>query len=280
MRVSLLVLSLSVSLFGVGCSSLPKPWKSDRRGILDHRSHSAEDTDGNNPVDHSDESALERYYEKGPSKTDHASSGEDGSVRPGRSASLTREAARYFRDKKQRTRLYAKEVSHTADDHDLQWPLAHIDVSSHFGKRGRNFHEGVDLRAQVGTPVRAAQAGKVIYAASKIRGYGKMIVIRHPGNLATIYAHNSSLLVKRGQFVKQGQEIALSGNSGRSSGPHLHFEVRRDVAAVNPLQLLPLARNYEVSSASEGEDSESQKADTKTRSRSRAGRKPPRHSAS
>jgi murein DD-endopeptidase MepM/ murein hydrolase activator NlpD len=79
----------------------------------------------------------------------------------------------------------------------------------------------------------------VLYADSKIRGYGKMIVIRHDGKVATIYAHNSKLLVRRGDVVKQGQKISLSGNTGRSTGPHLHFEVRRGLSPVNPLGLLP-----------------------------------------
>jgi hypothetical protein len=147
--------------------------------------------------------------------------------------------------------LYAKEVKVSPEELDLQWPLANIEVSSRFGQRGRSFHEGIDLRAKVGTAVLAAQSGRVLYASSKIRGYGKMIVIRHAGNLATIYAHNSTLLVKRGDFVHQGQEIAQTGNSGHSTGPHLHFEVRRDVAALDPLNVLPESRPFSVSSVSE-----------------------------
>ncbi len=122
---------------------------------------------------------------------------------------------------------------------DLRWPLEQVAITSSYGKRGRVFHEGLDLKASTGTPVLAAQDGTVIYAGRKIRGYGNMVVIRHSPALSTVYAHNSRLLVKAGQLVRPGQRIALSGNTGRSSGPHLHFEVRHGTSPVNPLQFLP-----------------------------------------
>lgn len=118
------------------------------------------------------------------------------------------------------------------------WPLRDVKITSPFGKRGREFHEGLDLRAPDGTPVYAAQSGVVLYAESRIRGYGQMVVIRHPGMIATIYAHNSKVLVKRGQRVKQGEQIAISGSTGHVRGPHVHFEIRKGVAAVNPMKFL------------------------------------------
>lgn len=121
----------------------------------------------------------------------------------------------------------------------LRWPLSHVEVTSHFGQRGREFHEGIDLRASIGTSIYAAQSGTVIYADSRIRGYGRMIVIKHHEGLATVYAHASRLLVRKGQTVKMGQRIAISGKSGHATGPHLHFEVRSGVIAVNPYQFLP-----------------------------------------
>ncbi len=121
----------------------------------------------------------------------------------------------------------------------LLWPLHSTQVTSPFGMRGGEFHEGVDLRAHIGTPVYAAQKGIVLYADQKIRGYGKMVVIRHDNEIATIYAHNSKILVRRGQRVRQGQQISISGNTGHSHGPHLHFEIRRGLAALNPIQFLP-----------------------------------------
>lgn len=127
-------------------------------------------------------------------------------------------------------------------DFKLRWPLDQVEITSRFGNRGESFHEGVDLRAQVGTPVVAAQSGVVIYAGAAIDGYGRMIVIRHPKRIATVYAHNSRLLVKKGQKVEQGQRIALSGKTGRASGPHVHFEVRTGVSPVDPTLVLPPAR--------------------------------------
>jgi murein DD-endopeptidase MepM/ murein hydrolase activator NlpD len=122
---------------------------------------------------------------------------------------------------------------------DLKWPLESVKVTSPFGPRGREFHEGIDLKAPVGTPVLAAQDGTVIYSGTKIRGYGKLVVIRHYQQVSTIYAHNSRLLVKSGQYVRQGQKIAISGKSGHVTGPHLHFEVRDGLSALNPEELLP-----------------------------------------
>lgn len=121
----------------------------------------------------------------------------------------------------------------------LQWPLKHVQVTSSFGKRTRDFHEGLDLKARTGTPIFAAQAGSVIYAGSKIRGYGKMLIIKHKGGVATVYAHASKLLVHRGEKVNLGQKIAMSGKTGKVTGPHLHFEVRSGAVAVDPLEFLP-----------------------------------------
>jgi murein DD-endopeptidase MepM/ murein hydrolase activator NlpD len=123
-------------------------------------------------------------------------------------------------------------------------PLRSMQVTSNFGHRGRAYHEGVDLRASPGTPVYAVQAGKVLYANRKIRGYGNMIVLKHAGEVSTVYAHNSKVLVRKGQVVKQGQVIARSGNTGRSRGPHLHFEIRSGLGAIDPL--LYISRAYSL----------------------------------
>lgn len=123
--------------------------------------------------------------------------------------------------------------------HAWRWPTNEVVVTSRFGSRSGDHHDGIDLRAKSGTPVRAAYDGKVIYSGSKIRGYGKMVVIRHQAKLSTVYAHNSKLQVKSGQNVRRGQLISYSGNTGHSSGPHLHFEVREGVTAINPMLLLP-----------------------------------------
>ena len=121
------------------------------------------------------------------------------------------------------------------------WPVAKPEVTSRFGHRFERNHEGIDLRAAVGTPVYAAHPGEILYAGDRITGYGNMVVVRDPSNqLATVYAHASQILVREGSKVKQGQRIALSGNTGHSSGPHLHFEVRAGSTPLDPLAVMPL----------------------------------------
>jgi len=119
------------------------------------------------------------------------------------------------------------------------WPLEAPQITSYFGNRWGRTHEGIDLTAAVGTPVLAADAGEVVYAGNKLRGYGNMVVIRHSGDLMTVYAHNSVVLVKAGERVKLGQRVALSGQSGHATGPHLHFEVRKAQIPRDPMRFLP-----------------------------------------
>jgi len=120
----------------------------------------------------------------------------------------------------------------------LSWPTEGK-VSSKFGPRKNRMHDGIDISAKEGATVVAAAAGKVVYADSKLAGYGNLIIIRHSTDMFTAYAHNQKNLVSRGQQVVSGQRIALVGSSGRSSVPHLHFEVRRGETAVDPLAYLP-----------------------------------------
>jgi murein DD-endopeptidase MepM/ murein hydrolase activator NlpD len=106
----------------------------------------------------------------------------------------------------------------------------------------RAMHEGVDFPGEVGTPIVAAAAG-VVVAAERHPEYGLMVDVDHGNDLTTRYAHASKLLVKPGAFVKRGQKIAELGSTGRSTGPHLHFEVRVKGAAQNPNRFLQLAQN-------------------------------------
>jgi murein DD-endopeptidase MepM/ murein hydrolase activator NlpD len=99
------------------------------------------------------------------------------------------------------------------------------------------FHGGIDIAAAEGSPVYTPDAGTVVFSGS-YGGYGSVVVIQHPGNLFTVYGHNSYLMATYGQKVKAGQMIALVGSTGRSTGPHLHFEVRQGNAYVNPLDYL------------------------------------------
>ena len=118
----------------------------------------------------------------------------------------------------------------------LIWPV-HGPITSPFGMRWGRMHEGIDIAVPTGTPVHAAASGSVIYAAW-MTGYGNLVVLDHGNGLATAYAHNSSLLVSLGQRVSQGQAISLSGSTGNSTGPHVHFEVRVNGIAVDPLRYL------------------------------------------
>ena len=124
----------------------------------------------------------------------------------------------------------------------FNWPLFG-EITSGFGPRRhpitrqRDFHEGIDLKADEGTAVYATLAGKVSFAGPN-GGYGYLIILDH-GLYETYYAHLSEIRVYKGQFVEAGQLIARSGNTGFSTGPHLHFEIRLRRIPVNPLYYLP-----------------------------------------
>jgi murein DD-endopeptidase MepM/ murein hydrolase activator NlpD len=120
----------------------------------------------------------------------------------------------------------------------LMWPVDGV-VYSKFGVRGGRHHDGIDIAAPKGTPILAAADGRVIFAAQEQRGYGKLIILEHSDQMHTVYAHNSRILVVEGQKVKRGQRIAEVGNTGEATGYHLHFEVRVDTKARNPLFFLP-----------------------------------------
>lgn len=116
-------------------------------------------------------------------------------------------------------------------------PLAGGRYTSGFGRRWGRMHKGVDWACPVGTTVYASCAGTVIQASYN-GGYGNNVVISHADGRLTRYAHNSKLLVRVGQHVEQGEAIALSGNTGRSTGPHVHFEIYINGGAVNPLEYI------------------------------------------
>lgn len=122
------------------------------------------------------------------------------------------------------------------------WPISGP-ITSPFGWRmhpiyGRRiFHSGIDIGGDYGRPIVAAAAGTVIYAGW-ISGYGYAVIISHGGGLETLYGHNEALAVHRGQTVRQGQVISYCGSTGNSTGPHCHFEVRRNGRPVNPLGYL------------------------------------------
>lgn len=111
-------------------------------------------------------------------------------------------------------------------------------VTSHYGPRGRRHHYGIDLKVNVGDTIYAAFDGKVRVRRFERRGYGYFLAVRHPNGLETVYAHLSKFLVLQDENVKAGQPIALGGNTGRSTGPHLHFEVRFLGKAIDPTRII------------------------------------------
>ncbi len=118
--------------------------------------------------------------------------------------------------------------------------------------RRRHVHHGIDLKAYTGDAVKAVASGLVAYAG-KAQGYGWCVYIQHPDGLETRYAHASRLRVQTGDTISAGDVIAQAGCTGRCSGPHLHFEVRRDGTALNPLPFLEAARIHEEESG-EGDE--------------------------
>jgi murein DD-endopeptidase MepM/ murein hydrolase activator NlpD len=116
-------------------------------------------------------------------------------------------------------------------------------ISSYFGRRADPFtgysvvHKGLDFAGPEGTKVSSVAAGLVTFAGER-SGFGQMVEINHGNGLATRYCHNEKLLVKQGDMVRKGQEVSLMGSTGHSTGPHLHFEVLRNGAQVDPLRFI------------------------------------------
>jgi murein DD-endopeptidase MepM/ murein hydrolase activator NlpD len=127
-------------------------------------------------------------------------------------------------------------VDDTPSRFGLIWPVS-APITSPFGWRWGRIHEGIDLGAPYGSPIHAAAAGTVIYAGW-LGGYGNLVVVDHGGALSTAYGHQSQIAVSSGQHVEQGDVLGYVGSTGHSTGPHLHFEVRINGQAVDPLGYL------------------------------------------
>lgn len=128
-----------------------------------------------------------------------------------------------------------EEATSSADKADFRWPARGRVISGYSGKGG---NEGINIAVPEGTPVKAAEGGTVAYAGSELKGYGNLVLIRHPNGYVSAYAHNGDLKVKRGDVVKRGQVVANSGQSGNVSSPQLHFELRKGSAPVDPTPYL------------------------------------------
>jgi murein DD-endopeptidase MepM/ murein hydrolase activator NlpD len=134
------------------------------------------------------------------------------------------------------TRSSSRSVPTQRTSSGFVWPTSGT-LTSGFGWRWGRMHEGIDIAAPTGTPISAVAAGTVIHAGW-MGGYGNLVVIDHGGGLATAYGHQSSIAVGAGTSVSQGQTIGYVGSTGNSTGPHLHFEVRVNGGAVDPMGYL------------------------------------------
>lgn len=124
-------------------------------------------------------------------------------------------------------------------DPTLDWPVDSARMTRGFLPHKRKPHLGIDLAAPRGTPILAAQNGTVIYAGREFRGYGKMVLIESGDGWATLYAHFDKILISEGQRVHKGEVIGAMGRTGRATGVHLHFELRRNRGPIDPLPMLP-----------------------------------------
>lgn len=123
----------------------------------------------------------------------------------------------------------------------LIWPVSGR-ISSRYGMRWGRMHEGIDIAAPKGTPIRAAANGLIVASGSNLKGYsgyGRIIIIDHGNGMRTLYAHNSKNRVNSGSCIRTGEVIGEVGSTGRSTGNHLHFEVRKNGRPVNPSNYLP-----------------------------------------
>jgi murein DD-endopeptidase MepM/ murein hydrolase activator NlpD len=119
------------------------------------------------------------------------------------------------------------------------WPVRGRVLTDYGTGEGGTRNDGINIAAPAGTTVLAADAGTVAYAGNELRGYGNLILIKHANGWMTAYAHNSALLVKRGEKVRRGQPIARIGATGAVTRPQLHFEIRRGAKALDPSDYLP-----------------------------------------
>lgn len=120
----------------------------------------------------------------------------------------------------------------------MRWPVKGRVITGYGQRNGATVNDGIDIMVPEGTPVKAAENGVVIYAGNGLKEFGNTVLVRHDNGLVTVYGHNSSINVQRGQKVRRGDELGRSGMSGNASSPRLHFEVRKDSTPVDPTKYL------------------------------------------
>lgn len=122
------------------------------------------------------------------------------------------------------------------------WPVDGTLVKDFKTQTGDIPSEGIIIKATLGAPVKAVRDGEVIYVGENVDGYGALVLLKHADHYESTYAHNQKILVKVGQSVRQGQTIALAGQSGGVDGPQLYFEIRKGLKALDPITLLPKSK--------------------------------------
>jgi len=133
----------------------------------------------------------------------------------------------------------AKPETESTEVKTLLWPLRGKLVRSFSAKAKAGSGKGIEIAVRSGSSVKAAEAGKVIYSGDGVNGYGHLIILQHENDLFTVYGFNQRNFVRQGDFVSQGEKIALSGTPPAGGTPRLHFEVRKGKQAVNPILYLP-----------------------------------------
>jgi murein DD-endopeptidase MepM/ murein hydrolase activator NlpD len=116
---------------------------------------------------------------------------------------------------------------------DFIWPVEGK-ITDVFREAESKKHQGIDISCPAGTPIKASNAGKVIYSNNGVKGYGNLIILRHSEEYVTVYAHNQVNLIEEGTWTEKGQIIGKVGQTGRATGPHLHFEIRKNNNPLNP----------------------------------------------
>lgn len=142
---------------------------------------------------------------------------------------------------KSRNRSPSQSTQEHLDSGRFLWPVPSSKrISSPFGPRWGRHHDGIDIPGRAGTNILAADDGIVVYSGSGLGGYGNTVVLSHPDGFFSVYAHNKKNKVKRGQRIHRGQVVALLGSTGHSTGPHLHFEIRRDSTPIDPKKVVSM----------------------------------------
>jgi len=181
--------------------------------------------------------ALTTIYQANPGLNNTALKLGQKLIVPGAKAVVSRQAVASRGSTTSRGSSSSSSSSGQSSSLGFNWPLRGT-ITSGFGWRWGKLHAALDIGVPTGTTVKAAAAGTVTYAGWAT-SYGYLVKIKHSNGYETRYGHNSQLLVSVGQQVSKGQAIARSGNTGFSTGPHLHFEVRKNGSAVNSLKVLP-----------------------------------------